>query len=87
VLVEVIADALGSRQVLTPRDAIVQSLIIDTAVLKLALQILVTIDTKLGRIGEIGAELDKERSEVFIQAVEIVEVWGGTDIADRRECS
>ena len=59
VLVEVIADALGSRHVLTPRDAIVQSLIIDTAVLKLALQRRVTIDTKLGRIGEIGAELIK----------------------------
>jgi hypothetical protein len=51
-------------------------------VLELALQILVPIDTKLGRIGKIGAELDKERSEVFIQAVEIVEVHVGAAVID-----
>ena len=60
--------------VLTPRDAIVQSFIIDAPALELTLQILVGIDTEFGRIGKVGAELDKERSEVFIQAVEIVEV-------------
>jgi hypothetical protein len=70
VLVEVIADTLSSRRVLTPADAVVQSLIIDTSALELALQILVAIDTKLGRIRKIGAKLDKERSEVFIQAVD-----------------
>jgi len=51
-------------------------------VLELALQILVPIDTKLGRIGKIGAELDKERSEVFIQEVEIVEVHVGAAVID-----
>ena len=80
--VEVIADPLSSRQVLTPADAVVQRLIIDPSVLELALQILVPIDTKLGRIGKIGAELDKERSEVFIQAVEIVEVHVGAAVID-----
>ena len=50
--------------------------------LELALQILVAIDTKLGRIGKIGAALDKERSEVFIQAVEIVEVHVGAAVID-----
>jgi hypothetical protein len=58
VLVEVIADTLNQRDVLTPGDAVVQSLIIDTSVLELALQILVAIDTKLARIRKIGAELE-----------------------------
>src|SRR5580693_7349314 len=33
-------------------------------------------------IGKIGAELHKERSEVFIQAVEIVEVHVGAGVID-----
>ena len=81
-LVELIADTLSSRQVLTPADAVVQRLISDVSVFELAFEILVAIDTKLGRIGEIGAELDKERSEVFIQAVEIVEVHVGAGVID-----
>ena len=69
--------------VLTPRDTIVQSFIIDAPAFELTLQILVAINTEIGRIGKVGAELDKERSEVFIQAVEIVyassltnSIWG-----------
>ena len=68
--------------VLTPRDAIVQSFIIDAPALELTLQILVAIDTEFGRMGKVGAELDKERSEVFIQAVEIVEVHIGAAVID-----
>src|SRR5580700_5878618 len=77
-----VADALCSRQVLTPRDAVVQSFIIDPPALELTLQRFVAIDTELGRIGKIGAELYKERSEVFIQTVEIVEVHIGAAVID-----
>src|SRR6202045_3568634 len=77
-----VADALCRRDVLTPRDAIVQSLIFYAPALELTLQILVAIDTEFGRIGKIGAELDKERSEVFIQTVEIVEVHIGAAVID-----
>jgi hypothetical protein len=52
-----VADALCSRQVLTPRDTVVQSFIIDAPALELTLQIFVAIDTELGRIGKIRTEL------------------------------
>ena len=50
--------------------------------LKLTLQALVTIDAELGRIGKEGAELDEKRSELFVQAVEIVEVYIGSAVID-----
>src|SRR3984893_13286468 len=81
-LIEMVADALCRRDVLTPRDAIVQSLIFYAPALELTLQILVAIDTEFGRIGKIGAKLNKERSEVFIQKVEIVEVHIGAAVID-----
>ena len=40
------------------------------------------IDTELGRIGEVGAELDETRPELFIQAVEIIEVHIGAAVID-----
>ena len=40
------------------------------------------INAELGRIGKVGAELDEKRSELFIQAVEIVEVYIGSAVID-----
>ena len=40
------------------------------------------IDAELGRIGKVGAELDEKRSELFVQAVEIVEVYMGRAVID-----
>jgi hypothetical protein len=40
----------------------------------LALGPLVTVDTQLGGIGEIGAELEEERAEIGVHAVEVEEV-------------
>jgi hypothetical protein len=42
----------------------------------------VAIDTELGRIREVGAELDEKWPELFIQAVEIVEVHIGAAVSD-----
>src|SRR6516162_6588271 len=40
------------------------------------------IDAELGRVGKIGAELDEERPEVFIQTVEVVKVHVGAAVVD-----
>src|ERR1700752_4508440 len=79
-LVETLADALCSWQVLTPRDPIVQCFILNTPAIKLTLEILVAVDAELGRIGKIRAELDEKGPEVFIQTVKIVEVHVGAAV-------
>ena len=83
-LVETVADALCSWQVLTPRDPVVQCFIFNTPAIKLTLQILVAVDAELGRIGKIRAELDEKGPEVFIQTIKIVEVYIGAAVIDPR---
>ena len=55
-------------------DAVVQRLERHPPLGKLALEILVAVDAELGIVGKVGAELQEERPEVFIDAIEIVVV-------------
>ena len=51
---------------------------------KLALEVLVAIDAELRVVGKIGAELQEERPEVVIDAIEIVVVDHGGRFDDPR---
>ena len=52
-------------------DAVVERLERHPALGQLALEVLVAVDAELGVVGKIGAELQEERPEVLIDAVEI----------------
>jgi hypothetical protein len=60
---------LGSAQDSTPQ---VQRLELDAAFAKLALGVFVAVDAQLGVVGEVRAELQEERTEVIVDAVEVV---------------
>jgi len=60
-------------------DAVVESLEGHPAPGQLALEVLVAVDAELGIIGKVGAELDEDRPEVLIDAVEIVVVDHAVD--------
>src|ERR1700750_384658 len=55
-------------------DAVVERLELHLALGKLALEVLWAIDAELRVVREIGAELQEERSEVLVDAIEIVVV-------------
>src|ERR687888_286317 len=73
-------DALGGQavaQLLQPlrvgagKDAIIQGLKGDAFLGQLPFDVFVTIEAKLGIVGEVGAELEKERAEVLVDAIEV----------------
>ena len=74
VIREVVAELLQSSGVGAAQDAIVEGLKRDPFLGQLSLDVLVSVDAELGVIGEIGAELDEERAEVLVEAVEVVVV-------------
>src|SRR6185437_6160221 len=47
---------------------------LDPALGKLALEVLVAVDAELGVVRKVGAELQEERAEVLVDAIEIVVV-------------
>src|SRR3954470_5999850 len=55
-------------------DAIVERLEPHPALGKLALEVLVAVDAELGVVREIGAELQEERPEVLVHAIEVIMV-------------
>ena len=71
---QLVAQPLHQLGVGTRLDAVVQRLERHPTLGKLALEILVAIDAELGIVGKVGAELQEERPEVFIDAIEIVVV-------------
>ena len=58
-------------------DAVVESFVGDAPLGELALEVFVPVHTELGVIREIGAELQEERAEIPIDAVEVVVVHHG----------
>ena len=62
---------MGSAQ---DSDAVVERLERHPALAKLALEVLVAVDAELGVVGKIGAELQEERPEVLVHAIEVVMV-------------
>src|SRR5580700_3807658 len=55
-------------------DAVVERLEFNSALGQLALEVFVAVDAELGVVGKVGAELQEERSEVLVNAIEIVVV-------------
>ena len=63
---------LQSTGVGAAQDAVVQGLEGDPFLGQLSLDVLVAVDAELGVVGEVGAELEEERAEVLVDAVEVV---------------
>ena len=60
---ESIADRLQPARVLARKDAVVEGLVNDTLQFQLALHVLLPVQAKLVGVGEVGTELEKERSK------------------------
>src|SRR5215218_3035603 len=71
---EAVADRLDSGHVLAGGEPVVQRLEPDAGLRGLAFGPLVAVDAQLGGVGEVGAELEEERAEVGVHAVEVEEV-------------
>ena len=71
---EAVADPLQCRHVIHGGEPVVQRLKADAGLGGLPLGPLVAVDAQLGGEREVRAELDEERPEVFIDAVEVEEV-------------
>jgi len=68
---EAVAELLEPLRVGAAEDAVVQGLEGDPLLGQLALDVLVPVDTELGVVREVGADLEEERAEVLIEAVEV----------------
>lgn len=54
----------------------------DAFLAQLALEIFVAVEAKLGRIGEVGTELDEERPKVLVHTIEVIEIDHGRGVVD-----
>ena len=70
--VQLSGDGLHRLGVVTTRDGVVQRLEADAALGQLTLDVLVPVQTDLGVVGEIRAELHEQRSEVLVHQVQIL---------------
>ena len=70
---EPVADRLQSARVLTGGEAVGQLAEGETGPAGLALGPLVTVQPDLGRIGEVGADLDEAGPELGVEDVEVVD--------------
>jgi hypothetical protein len=66
-----VADGLHRGRVVAGREAVVQRGEPDPGLDRLAFGVLVAVDTQLRGVGEVRAELEEERAEVAIDAVEV----------------
>jgi hypothetical protein len=76
-----VAKGLGASRVLTGQDPVVQRLIAHPPLRELPLEVLVPVQTQLGGVEKVGAELQEERTEVPIDAVhiEVIDHRGGAN--------
>src|SRR3954468_10619561 len=70
-------DGLQSLRIVAAQNAIVERFESDALLTQLALEPLMAIEAKLGVVGEIRAELEKEGAEIPILAVEVIMVHQG----------
>jgi hypothetical protein len=70
--IELVGELLHRRRLGALGNAIVERLERDASSSKLTLEVLVTVEAELAVVREVGAELDEERTEVAIDAVEVV---------------
>ena len=68
---QAVAELLQARGIGAGEDAVVQRLEGDAFLGQLPLDVLVAVDAQLGVVGEVGAELEEERAEVLVDAVEV----------------
>lgn len=66
--------------------AVVERLEFNSALGQLALEVFVAVDAEFGVVGKVGAELQEERSEVLVNAIEIVVVDHRGGFHDPRIC-
>ena len=71
-LSDAIAERLQLFGVLTGLDPVVQCFVYDTALGELSLDVFMPIDTKLGGVREVRAELQEKRAKVAIDTVKVV---------------
>jgi len=83
--VQAIAEALGGFEVGTAKQAVVQGFKRDVAFGQLAFEVFMSVEAELGEVGKVGAELDEERSEILIDAVEVIGVDHGRGVSDPRD--
>src|SRR5499426_3151888 len=81
---EPICQPLQQSGVCTGLDAVVEGLERNPPLGKLALQVLMAVEAELGVVGKVRAELQKERPEVFVDAIEIEVVDHGGRLDDPR---
>ena len=74
---ESIAELPQSSGVSGAQNAVVQSLESNPFLGQLSLDVLMPVDAKLGVVGEVGAELEEERTEVLVDAIEVVMIDHG----------
>jgi hypothetical protein len=78
-------EALRRRRVRATQEPVVERFEFDAARGQLPVEILVSVDAELARIGKVGAELDEEGSEVFVHAVKIIVLNHGRGVVDPRD--
>ena len=69
-----IADALHPPRLFAGQDSVVQCFVANPLPVELALEVLVAVDAELGCVREARSELEEERAEVAIYAIEVVVV-------------
>ena len=77
---EPVADRLDRGRVVDSGEPVVQRGRTRCLLGGLAFGPLVAVDAQLGVVGEVGAELEEERAEVVVEAVEV-------EVVDQRRCS
>ena len=85
--IETLGEALRRRRVRATQEPVVECFEFDAARGQLPVEILVSVDAELARIGKVGAELDEEGSEVFVHAVKIIVVNHGCGVVDPRDAA
>jgi hypothetical protein len=76
-VIQAVADLLQGGRLVAPAHPVVEGLEGDAAFGQLALGVFVAVETELGVVREVGAELEEERAEVAVHAVEV-------DVIDHR---
>jgi hypothetical protein len=76
---EAVADLLEPLHVVDRSEPVVQRGEADPGLRGLALGPLVGVDTQLGGIGEVGGDLEEERTETVVHAIEIVELMNAEE--------
>jgi hypothetical protein len=66
-----VAQLLETLGIGTGKDAVVEGLEGNALLGQLAFDVFVAVETELGVIRKVGAELEEERAEVFVDAVEV----------------